>query len=44
VFKKKYNIDGSMEWCKAYLVEKGYSQVESVDYEDTSSRGQPDLY
>jgi hypothetical protein len=31
-FKKKFNEQGKMEKCKARLVEKGYSQVEGIDF------------
>jgi hypothetical protein len=35
VFKKKYKIDGSLEKPKTRLVEKGFTQKEGVDYEET---------
>ena len=28
-------MDGSVEWYKAHLVAKGYTQEEWIDYEDT---------
>src|SRR5258705_8186489 len=35
VFKVKLNADGSIERYKARLVIKGYSQLASIDYEET---------
>ena len=32
VFKKKLNVKGKVEKCKAQLVAKGYSQVEGIDF------------
>jgi hypothetical protein len=32
VFKKKLNAEGKVEKYKAWLVEKGYSQVEGIDF------------
>jgi hypothetical protein len=32
VFKKKLNAEGKVEKYKARLVEKGYSQVEGIDF------------
>jgi hypothetical protein len=32
VFKKKLNVEGKVEKCKAQLVEKDYSQVEGIDF------------
>jgi hypothetical protein len=32
VFKKKMNAEGKVEKYKARLVEKGYSQVEGIDF------------
>ena len=32
VFKKKLNVEGKVEKCKARLVVKGYSQVEGIDF------------
>jgi len=34
VFKKKMNIEGKVEKYKAWLVEKGYSQVLGIDFGD----------
>jgi hypothetical protein len=31
-FKKKFNAEGKVEKHKALLVEKGYSQVEGIDF------------
>ncbi len=35
VFKSKTNSDDSIEKYKAYLVAKGFTQKEGVDYKDT---------
>jgi hypothetical protein len=32
LFKKKFNAQGKVEKYKAWLVEKGYSQVEGIDF------------
>jgi hypothetical protein len=32
LFKKKFNVEGKVEKYKARLVEKGYSQVEGIDF------------
>ena len=32
VFKKKLNVEGKVEKYKAWLVAKGYSQVEGIDF------------
>lgn len=35
VYKIKYNYDGSISRYKACLVDKGYTQIEELDYHDT---------
>ncbi|WRX25989.1 Reverse transcriptase [Theobroma cacao] len=35
IFKKKLNLDGSLNRCKARLVAKGYSQLPGVNYGET---------
>ena len=37
IYKPKFNADGSIENFKDSLVEKGYSQKEGIDYEETFS-------
>jgi len=37
VFKKKTNVEGKVEKYKAWLVEKGYSQVPRIDFGDIFS-------
>jgi hypothetical protein len=32
LFKKEFNVEGKVEKYKAWLVEKGYSQVEGIDF------------
>jgi hypothetical protein len=34
IFKIKYNVDGSMAKCKIHLVAKGFTQVESIDFNE----------
>ena len=38
VFKKKTNAKRKVEKCKAWLVEKGYSQLSGIDFGDIFSR------
>ena len=37
MFRKKYNIDGSLQTFKARLVAKGFTQKKDVDYFNTYS-------
>ena len=37
VYKLKFRVDGSLEWYKAHIVAKWYTQQESVGYIDTIS-------
>eukprot|EP00253_Pinus_taeda_P034096 PITA_34096 len=37
VFKKKMNVEGKVEKYKAWLVEKSYSQVSGIDFDDIFS-------
>lgn len=35
IFKIKYNFDGTVERYKAWLVAKGFTQREGIDYKET---------
>ena len=35
IFMVKYNVDGSVNHCKARLIAKGHAQTHGVDYEET---------
>lgn len=35
VFKTKHNLDGSIECFKARFVDKGYTQVDGLDFHKT---------
>ena len=37
VFKKKFNTEGKVEKYKSWLVAKGYSQVEGIDFHEIFS-------
>ena len=37
LFKNKFNAQGKVEKYKSWLVEKGYSQVEGIDFGDIFS-------
>jgi len=37
VFKIKYNLDGNINKYKAHLVEKGFSQIASLNFGETFS-------
>ncbi len=37
IFKIKYNVDGSMAKCKTHLAANGFTQVESIDLNETFS-------
>ena len=37
VFKKKTDVDGNVQIHKAWLVTKGYGQVQGIDYDETYS-------
>ena len=35
VFTMKYKADGTVEWYKAHLVAKGFTQTYDIDYTET---------
>ena len=37
VFKKKTDVDGNVQIHKAWLVAKGYAEVQGIDYDETYS-------
>lgn len=37
VYRIKYSVDGNVEWHKARLVVKGFTQVEGINFNDSFS-------